>query len=184
VPLDACVGGDRTWTVRENSPLFTARLKPLYQRAQTLGAAVVAKYRAGQDAAAEMKELDGINRQIKSIDQVTMDVCGNSTSVEVAALAPKVPSLLSGVAAHKAPADVCGGGVPACYVLVYGDWNTAHLNASSGYYDFRFVHPAASPHLENIVIRLTGSDDRIQEMLKAADWARVNGALGGPNGPS
>ena len=179
LPLDDCIGGDRTWSVRENSPFFNARLKPLYERAKTLGDAVVAKYGARQDASAEMKELDGINRRIKSINQVTMEVCGNSPTIRAAALAPDAPSLLPGVAAHKVPADVCDG-APACYVLVYGDWKTARLSASHEYYDFHFVHPAASPYLENIVIRLKGSDERIQEMLKSADWTRVTASLGGP----
>jgi hypothetical protein len=177
VPLDDCIGGDRAWTVRNGSPRFNARLKPLYDRAQTLAGALLAKYQAGADATADKNEIDRVHQQIKSEREVTMNVCGNSPNVEAAALAPGAPSLLPGVAAHKLTPDACGDSATACYVLVYGDWQSAR--ASGARYDFHFAHPAASPYLENIVIRLHGADDRVQEMLKA-DWARVGAALGGP----
>src|SRR5215831_1621043 len=181
VPLDDCVGGDRTWGVRENSPLFNTRILPLYERIKTLADTMTAKYGAGQDASAERQEMARLNQQVKSSNEVTMDVCGNSPGIAAAALAPGQPSLLPSVAAHKVAPEVCGGGVGGCYVLAYGDWKSARLNASRDRYDFHFAHPAGSPYLENIVIQLKGADDRIQEMLKA-DWARVGAALGGPAG--
>jgi hypothetical protein len=177
VPLDDCIGGDRTWKVRNGSPRFNARLKPLYERAQTLTDGLVAKYQAGKDASADTKEIERVHQQIKSANEVTMDVCGNSPNIEPAALARDTPSLLQGVAAHKVTPDVCGDAATTCYVLVYGDWQTARTSGER--YGFHFVHPAASPYLENIVIRLHGADDRLQEMLKA-DWTRVGAALGGP----
>jgi hypothetical protein len=177
VPLDDCIGGDRTWKVRNGSPRFNTRLKPLYERAQTLTDGLVAKYQAGKDASADAKEIERVHQQIKAANEVTMDVCGNSPNIDAAALAADAPSLLQGVAAHKVKPDACGDSATTCYVLVYGDWKTAR--ASGDRYDFHFVHPAASPYLENIVIRLHGADDRVQEMLKA-DWARVGAALGGP----
>jgi hypothetical protein len=180
IPLDDCVGGDRTWTVRENSPLFKAKLLPLYERVKTLADAMASKYAAGQDASTERRELERLNGQIKNTNEVSMDVCGNSPGIAAAALAPGQPSLLPAVAAHKVPSDVCGG-APACYVLAFGDWKSARLGGSRDRYDFHFAHPAGSPFLENIVIQLKGADDRIQEMLKA-DWARVAAALGGPGG--
>lgn len=177
VPLDDCLGGDRTWTVRQGSPRFNARVKPLFDRVQTLADGLLAKYQAGQDATADKQDIDRVRQQIKNANEVTMDVCANSPNIEASALAPNQPSLLPGAPVHKVPADVCGGDATACYVLVFGDWKTAR--ASGGRYEFHFAHPAGSPYLENVVIRLHGADDRIQEMLKA-DWARVGAALGGP----
>jgi hypothetical protein len=176
VPLDDCFGGDRTWTVREDSERYNSRVKPLYDRVKALADGLVAKYQSGQTASGDKQEIDRVRQQIKNTSEVTMDVCANSPNVEATALTPNAPSLLPGVAAHKVSADVCGGGTTPCYVLAFGDWKSAR--ASNGRYDFHFVHPAGSPYLENVVIRLQGADDRIQEMLKA-DWGRVSAALGG-----
>ena len=52
LPLDDCIGGDRTWTIKPDSPLFTSRLKPLYERMQTLTGAMTEKIGAGSDASA------------------------------------------------------------------------------------------------------------------------------------
>jgi hypothetical protein len=179
LPLDDCIGGDRTWSIRPNSPLFNARLFPLYERVKSLSEAMGAKLGAGQNASAETQEIQRINKQIKSVNKVTIDVCGNSPSIEAPALALETPSLLPGVIAHRVSPDVCGSDVAACYVLVYGDWKSARPSPSRDRDTYRFVNPPGSPYLENIVIRLKGADDRIQEMLKA-DWARVAQALGGP----
>ena len=176
VPLDDCFGGDRTWSVTEGSPRFNSRLKPLYDRARSLSDALVAKYKAGQDATAEAKGLERLHEAITSASEVTIEVCANSPIVEAAALHSSEPSLASGVVARRVD-GACGVDVPNCYILVFGDWSTARLNAADKLYDFHFVHPAASPYLEDIVIKLHGADDRIQEMLKAVDWRRVDDAL-------
>ena len=179
LPLDDCIGGDRTWRVRSNSPLFNSRLLPLYERAKSLSEAMAANMAAGKSVSSERQELQRLNQQIRGINRVTLEVCGNSPNIGADALALDTPSILPGLVAHKRPSDVCGGDVAACYVLVYGDWKSARLNASRDSYTYHFVNPAGSPYLENIVIRLKGADDRIQEMLKA-DWPRVAAALGGP----
>lgn len=177
VPMDDCFGGARTWRVAEGSPRFNTRLKPLIDRAQTLTDSLVAKYKAGQDTPADAKALEALHQQIKSLSDVTMDVCANRPNVEAAALHSSQPSVVPGVIAHKVDGDACGDATVSCYLLVYGDWKTARLNAPDKLYDFHWVHPAASPYIENVVIRLYGADDRIQEMLKAVDWTRVNEAL-------
>jgi hypothetical protein len=176
VPLDDCFGGERTWGVPEGSPRFNARLKPLYERAQSLTDGLLAKYKAGQDATADAKELERLHQQIKDASELTVEVCANSPVVDAAALHSNQPSLVPGIPARKVDGG-CGVDVANCYVLAFGDWSTARLNAPDKLYDFHFVHPAASPYIENIVIKLHGADDRIQEMLKAVDWTRVNGAL-------
>jgi hypothetical protein len=177
LPLDDCIGGFRTWTVAYGSPLFNTRLKPLTDRVQTLTDAMKAKLGAGKDASTEMSEIQRLGQQMKQLEEVTIEVCGNSPDIEAAALAPDKPSLLPHVIAHKVVGndDVCGVDIPACYVLAYGDWTHARHNGSA--YDYRFAHPAATPYLENVVIKLHGADDRIQELLKAVDWTSVNQAL-------
>lgn len=177
VPLDNCLGGTRTWEVPQGSPRFNERLKPLYDRVQAVTDAMMTKYKNGQDGSAEAQQIERLHQQIKQSSQVTMDLCANSPNVDKAALPANEPSLASGVIAHKVGADACGGQDAACYVLLFGDWTISPRSTFPGTYGYHFVHAAGTPYIENIVIKLHGADDRIQELLKAIDWTRVNQAL-------
>ncbi|MGA7613543.1 MAG: hypothetical protein WBX15_00040 [Thermoanaerobaculia bacterium] len=177
VPLDNCIGGSRTWAVVQDSPRFNQILKPLVDRSKALTDAVVAKTKDGKDTSAEWKALAPLNARMEQLSEVTIDVCANSPNVDAAALDSTTPSLLPDVIARKVSGEVCGVDIPNCYLLVFGNWKTARKNEPDHLYDFHFVHPAAAPYLENVVIELHGAEDRIQEMLKSVDWTRVNQAL-------
>jgi len=60
-------------------------------------------------------------------------------------------------------------------VLLFGDWKSAKEGEDS--IRFQFKHPPHTPVIENVVVQLQGSPDRIRELLKSADWKRVNEAL-------
>jgi hypothetical protein len=62
-------------------------------------------------------------------------------------------------------------------VLLFGDWKSAR-EIDNGL-AFRFKHPPHTAAIENVVIEMHGSPDRIQEVLHSADWKRVNEALTG-----
>ena len=40
-----------------------------------------------------------------------------------------------------------------------------------------FVHKPDTPFIENIEVRIFGSEDRIKELLRKIDWRQVNTAL-------
>ncbi len=60
-------------------------------------------------------------------------------------------------------------------VLLFGDWKSARTEDNG--LTFHFKHPPHTPVIENVVVRLQGSPDRIRELLKSADWKKVNSAL-------
>ena len=61
------------------------------------------------------------------------------------------------------------------YVLAFGNWRTAKFADAD--YQFHFTHPLATPYIENIVIIISGADDRVQEILHKTDWSKINEGL-------
>lgn len=58
------------------------------------------------------------------------------------------------------------------YVLCFGDWSTA--KPVNGFYNFVYKHPPDTPHIENIVVRLSGNEAAIQSLLKNPMWNRFS----------
>lgn len=178
LPLDNCVGGTISWQVVQGSQRFHKVIKPLYDRFQQLNEEVAKKAKAGKDTSVELKEIDELDKKMTTLSEVTMDLCANSPNIEATAYQPARPSILPNVIAHEAKGDdACGVDIPTCWVLAFGNWKSARMNPDGHLYDFHFVHPAASPYIENLVIKMHGAKDRIEEMLKAIDWTKVNGVL-------
>lgn len=81
---------------------------------------------------------------------------------------------------YKQPAGKLIGtdnNTPDSYVLVFGNWSTAKLRPSFDDYGFKFIHPKETPYIENIVIIISGNNDRIKELFKTIDWEKVNDGL-------
>lgn len=63
------------------------------------------------------------------------------------------------------------------YVLAFGNWKNAKYDADNEAFRFRFTHPPQTPYIENVTLRMGGDDDKIQEMMRDADWNSLNTAL-------
>ncbi len=61
--------------------------------------------------------------------------------------------------------------------LLFGNWKAATWNASDRWLRFHFRRPGRYPAIENIAIDMNGSPERIDELLKSADWKVVDQAL-------
>lgn len=57
-------------------------------------------------------------------------------------------------------------------VLLFGDWKSAQQRGDD--IKFHFKHPAHTPVIENVVIQMQGSPERIRELLRTVDWKKVN----------
>jgi hypothetical protein len=55
-------------------------------------------------------------------------------------------------------------------VLLFGNWKTATWNGSSQWLRYHFRRPGRYAAIENIVVEMTGSPTRINELLKSVDW--------------
>lgn len=62
-------------------------------------------------------------------------------------------------------------------VLLFGNWKAARWNVSEGAYHYHFIHKTHAPVIENIVVQLDGSEDRVEQLLKTVDWKKVNEGL-------
>jgi len=62
-------------------------------------------------------------------------------------------------------------------VLLFGNWKTASWNGENGCERYKFKHAAHQPAIENVVIQMDGSPERIEELLHSVNWKAVNDAL-------
>lgn len=161
VPLDIDESIAREYRVRPGSPLFQQQIAPFLAQVQA----------AGQDA----QKLSDLAGKLKP-SHVHINVHFNVPNVSIEPSASQNPNLkLNGVAMGYATQ-----GEPAkekSVTLLFGDWKPTDWNSSHRWYHFRFQHPGSYPAIENIVIELQGSPERIDELLHSTDWQRVNGAL-------
>ena len=161
VPLDINELTQRTYIVRQGSALYEKEVAP-----------IIEKLTATSDPA----EMARIARQ-KKVTTLKVEVHFNRSGVGMsAAPGPSQDLHLAGpsFATHLRADDPRQG---ASVVLLFGNWSTAKWNADNGFLRFRFKHAAHQPAIENVVIQLDGSPERIGELLRTVDWRQVNDTL-------
>lgn len=161
-PLDVNCLLERSYDARPDSERFRKLLAPLIE-----------KMEQETDAATKAK----IGMQVQALMHLAISVHFNRTNVGI----DPAPSLnrdlgIPGVdRTYKVHDDSLGHG--NAYVLLFGNWQTAKWDANNSWLHFAFVHPIGTPYIENIEIRLSGADDRIQEILRTINWKQVNEAM-------
>lgn len=161
VPLDIDELMQRTYTVRPGSPLFDRDFKPTYD-----------KLTASHDPA----EMAAIAKQLK-MNRYSVEVHFNRLGVGVNPPPSANPDLhIPGAAlAYRVSNYKFDKGTSV--VLLFGDWNATMWRPSDKAYRYKFQHAFRQPAIENVVIQLDGSPERINEVLRTAPWQRVNEAL-------
>src|SRR5579884_777064 len=102
--------------------------------------------------------------------------CNQATPAMTSAPDPKTdPDVPGATFVHKDRNNPFSHG--AAYVLFFSNGSTGKWDQTNGLYRFKFAHPANTPYIENVEIRIYGAEDRIQELLKKIDWKQVNAAL-------
>jgi hypothetical protein len=158
--------------VRMNSPYFDAHIKPLYDQITTLTATY---------SESNTQKAVEIGKQLKKLTDIYVEVFVNLKNLPDRIQKGSTNDLnIPGTAyAYKETPDKTIGtqieGINS-YVLAFGDWSTAVLNKNYGAYDFKFLHKNGTPYIENIVIRISGNDERIHELFQL-DWNKINDAL-------
>ncbi len=157
VPLDVNESIQRSYSVRRGSALYEREVAPFAERMTSSG---------------DPAEMARIAKQMK-MTRFSVQVHFNQPNVSLDPPADRSELRVPGVAhAYRLKTDR-GTSV----ALLFGNWKTATWDAAQGWDHFHFKHAAHQPAIENAVIRLDGSPERIQELLHSVDWTAVNGAL-------
>ncbi|MBS1973991.1 MAG: hypothetical protein JST13_06535, partial [Bacteroidetes bacterium] len=174
IPINTAPFNEWHFTIKPGSDYYNKNIKPYYDKLNngTIDAT---------DAKA-MKDFQTEGNKIKSESNLYVDVQVNDIALLVHPLKNSITDLkVPGCYfSYKQPADKLIGtdhNTPDSYVLAFGDWSTARARASFGDYGFKFIHPKGTPFIENIVIIISGNNDRIKEILKTANWQKVNEGL-------
>jgi len=85
---------------------------------------------------------------------------------------PKVPGATF---VHQDRNNPFGHGV--AYILFFSNGRAGKWDDPNDVYRNKFIHPPNSPYIENLEIRIYGSEDRVHELLRKIDWKQVNAAL-------
>jgi len=173
VPIStASFEGDWDFTIRTNSVLYNRAIQPYIQKISSPPTDPNDK-QAWEDY---MHSTD----KIKGLQHIYVEACVNYLSLPVKPDKRSITDLkIPGCyfAFRQSPDHIVVGTdyhLPG-YVLLFGDWSKARH--SDGEYLFHFIHPPGTPYIENIVIILSGNEDRIKELLKKMDWTKINEGL-------
>jgi len=161
VPLDINELIQRSYTIRPGSALYQKEVAPLAEKLT---------------ATTDPNEMARLAKQRK-VTNLTTEVhfnrlCVGLDSVPAAGSDLHIPG--TAMAYHVKPAKLGRG---AAVVLMFGNWKTATWNADNSCARYKFKHAAHQPAIENVVIELDGSPERIDQLLKSVKWDDVNSAL-------
>jgi hypothetical protein len=161
-PLDVDELIQRTYHVRPGSRRYQAMILPRMQamaqekdltRKQLLGA--------------QVQDLMHLQVQVHCNLLVVPMITGPDSKHD-----PKTPGATF---VHQDRNNPFGHGV--AYVLFFSNGRAGRWEEANDVYRNFFVHPPNTPFIENLEIRIYGSEDRIQELLRKIDWKQVNAAL-------
>jgi hypothetical protein len=156
VPLDVDELIQRSYTVKNGSPLYEREVAPFLAKMQQMSPTEMAQ------AGKKLKRL-----------RLEVQVHFNRAAADKEAIS-RTQLQIPG-AAYSFTSEESEDKRSQTVVLLFGDWKSAQPRSEELL--FHFKHPAHTPAIENIEIQLRGSPDRIKDLLRSADWKKVNDAL-------
>jgi len=161
VPLDVNEMIQRSYNIRPGSALYQKDVAPLAEKLT---------------ATTDPNEMARLAKQRK-VTNLTVEVhfnhlCTGLDSAPAAGSDLHIPG--AAMAYHIKPAKFGRG---AAVVLLFGNWKTATWNADNSCERYKFKHATHQPAIENVVIQMDGSPERIDQLLKAVKWDEVNSGL-------
>jgi len=155
-PLDVDELIQRTYNVKKDSPLYQREVAPFLAKMQ------------------QMSPSEMVQNGLK-LKRLRMEVQVHFNRAAAEKDARTRTQLQAPGAAYSYLTEESDDKRAQTVVLLFGDWKSA--KADDNGLTFHFKHPPHTPVIENIVIQLQGSPDRIRELVKSADWKKVNSAL-------
>ena len=177
---------ERDYVVNQDSKRFNQIIKPLYDKSQILSDKLVAKikeYEKNPSAKAEKEygkrtslndSLDAINNKLEELNELHVYAYINRANISGK---PATEVQVKGSAmVTKTNEGYMAYDYFKSYYIAFGNWKTAKWNADDNLYDFKFKD-TKTPSIQNIVIIMTGAQDRMKELMKKIDWSVLNKAL-------
>jgi hypothetical protein len=161
-PMDIDELLQRTYQVRQGSKRYQTLVLP---RLQKLAAETDVTKK--QLETAQIDDLLHLQVQVHFNMLVVPLITGPDPKVD-----PKIPGT---VFVHKDRNNPFSHGV--AYVLFFSKGKPGRWEEVNDVYRNFFVHKPDTPFIENIEVRIFGSEDRIRELLHKIDWKQVNAAL-------
>ena len=155
-PLDVDELIQRSYTVKKDSPLYNREVAPFLAK-------------MGQMSPTEMAQAGKKLKMLRLEVQVHFNRAGAETDAKTRSQL-QIPG-----PAYSYMTEQSEDKRSQTVVLLFGDWKSGKTEENG--LRFHFKHPPHTPVIENVVVQLQGSPDRIRELLKSADWKKVNEAL-------
>ncbi len=174
---------ERDYEVNQHSKRFNNIIKPLYDKSQELSNKMVAKikeYEKNPPKNNEMKKdplsdsLDVLSNKMQELYELHVYAYINRANIKGK---PATDVHVSGSAMiTKINKGYMSNESFKSYFIAFGDWKSAKWNAEDNLYDFKFKD-TKTPSIQNIVIIMTGAQDRMKELMQKIDWSVLNKAL-------
>jgi len=161
-PMDIDQLLTRTYEVRKDSKRYQTLVLPRLQKL-----ADEKDVTKKQLEAAQIEDLLHLQVQVHFNMLVVPMITGPDPKVD-----PKVPGATF---VHKDRNNPFSHGV--AYVLFFSSSKPGRWEEVNDVYRNFFVHKPDTPFIENVEVRIFGSEDRIKELLRKVDWKQVNSAL-------
>ena len=161
-PMDIDQLLKRTYEVRKDSKRYKTLVEPRLQKN-----AAEKDIEKKQLEAARIEDLQHLQVQVHFNMLVVPMITGPDPKVD-----PKIPGATF---VHKDRNNPFSHGV--AYVLFFSNGKPGRWEEVNDVYRNFFVHKPDTPFIENIEVRIFGSEDRIKELLHKIDWQQVNTAL-------
>jgi hypothetical protein len=174
---------ERDYVVNQDSKRFNQIIKPLYDKAQLLSDKVVAKMKEYEKNPPKNNEmvkdplsdsLNVLNNKMQELNELHVYAYINRANISGK---PATDVQVKGSAmVTKTNEGYMAYDYFKSYYIAFGDWKSAKWNADDNLYDFKFKN-TNTPSIQNIVIIMTGAQDRMKELMNKIDWSVLNKAI-------
>lgn len=178
VPIGVALFNDWQFSVKQGSDLWNTRIKPYLTKLQNPPSDMN-----------DQKAMDAYNKmdsEFKNLKDIYVEVHVNDLNLPIKPVKNgkddlNVPGCYFAYKQSGDPNKLIGTDreLENSYVLALGNWGTAKLTYYSDvpYYNFHFLHMPGTPYIENVVIIISGNNNRIKELLQKIDWNKINAGL-------
>ncbi|MGC2694475.1 MAG: hypothetical protein WA738_01655 [Candidatus Angelobacter sp.] len=161
-PMDIDELIQRTYQLRKGSKRYQTVIAPKLQKM-----AAEKDPSKKQFMAAQIEDLMHLQVQVHFNMRVVPLITGPDSKID-----PKIPGATF---VHQDRNNPFSHGV--AYVLFFSNGKAGRWEEVNDVYRNFFVHPANTPFIENLEVRIYGAEDRIKELLHKIDWKQMNSAL-------